>query len=89
MPDLFGKKHSAHIKATGVTSSARVDGSRKQRTNSTEDLFNMISQTKTKNTLLEPLNFQSRLKEGPQPAEEAIGSGLHRMRKTEYNVGFA
>lgn len=33
------------------------------------------------------------MKEGPQPAEEAIGSGLgsglHRMRKTEYNVGFA
>ena len=95
-PENFGKKPLNNLNQGNSTPSNIKDGfARRQKTNSTENLFNLINQTKQKNTMiLEPLQFQSRSKEDDvavTPTEdETIGIGLQnsKMRKTDYGKGF-
>jgi hypothetical protein len=58
-PEIFGKKPINNLNQGNSTPSNIKDGfARRQKTNSTENLFNLINQTKQKNTMiLEPLQF--------------------------------
>jgi len=59
-PEIFGKKPINNLNQGNSTPSSNIkDGfARRQKTNSTENLFNLINQTKQKNTMiLEPLQF--------------------------------
>lgn len=87
-PDVFGNKKMSFKQEQSTPTQAKKHG------NSTENLFNLIQQTKTKNTQLEPILGQQRKLEedfettqiaSPHPEEIGIGLQNPLMKKTTSN----
>jgi len=80
MTELFVKKQQNMIVSPTIKD---PNSALPKRTNSTENMFMMISQKQKNTMILEPLQFGKR--DAPSEEDEAIGSGLqNRMRRTDY-----